>query len=72
MNLRAITIICFTICIVCILAAVVVSLFLIWGTGDIGTLWKSLVSIGVFFLASLVMIGVTTIVGPKLKEAKEI
>ena len=69
--MRAITIICFTICIVCILAAVVVSLFFIWGTGDIGTLSKSLVSIGVFFLASLVTIGVTTIVGPKLKEAKE-
>ena len=68
--MRAITIICFTICIVCILAAVVVSLFLIWGPGDIGTLWKSLVSIGVFFLASLVTIGVTTIVGPKLKETK--
>ena len=69
--MRAITIICFTICIVCILAAVVVSLFLIWGSGDTGTLWKSLVSIGVFFLASLVTIGVTTIVGPKLKETKE-
>ena len=69
--MRAITIICFTICIVCILAAVVVSLFLIWGPGDTGTLWKSLVSIGVFFLASLVTIGVTTIVGPKLKEIKE-
>ena len=68
--MRAITIICFTICIICILAAVVVSLFLIWGTGDIGTLWKSLVSIGVFFLASLVTIGVTTIVDPKLKETK--
>jgi len=69
--LRAITIVCFTICIVCVLAAVVVSLFLIWGPGDIGILWKSLASISVFFLASLVTIGVTSIVGPKLKETKE-
>ena len=68
--MRTINIVCFTICIVCVLAAVVVSLFLIWGSGDTGSLWKSLASIGVFFLASLVTIGVTSIAGPKLTEPK--
>ena len=69
--MNALTRVCFTVCIVCIVAAVVVSLFLIWGQVESDSVWRCLVSIGVFFLASLLTVGVASIVEPRLGQPKE-
>ena len=59
MNLRALNQICFTICIVCIVLGVVLSISMIWKTYDNEFLWKSWLTIGVFFVASALTMGVT-------------
>lgn len=69
--MKALRLVCFTICILCIVVAVVLSLFLIWGSGEPGTLWRSLASLGVFFLASLLTMGVVSMVEPKLDANKK-
>ena len=69
--MKALRLVCFTICILCILAAVVLSLFLIWGSGEPGILWRSLASLGVFFLASLLTMGVVSMVEPKLDASRK-
>ena len=69
--MKSLTIVCFTICLLCIVAGVIVSLMLIWGPEETNTLWRSLASIGVFFLASLLTIAVASMVGPKLENGKK-
>ena len=69
--MKALRLVCFTICILCILAAVVLSLFLIWGSGEPNILWRSVASLGVFFLASLLTMGVVSMVEPKLEASKK-
>lgn len=52
MNLRVLNQICFTICIVCIVLGVVLSLSMIWVSYESDFLWRSWLTIGVFFVAS--------------------
>ena len=60
MDLRALNKICFTICIVCIVLGAVLSLAMIWGEiEDNGFVWKSWLTIGVFFLASALTLSVS-------------
>ncbi|MFC1453721.1 hypothetical protein ACFLQL_00925 [Verrucomicrobiota bacterium] len=47
------------------------SLVLIWGSTEADSLWRSLASIGVFFLASLLTIGVASMVEPKYEVPKK-
>ncbi len=66
MNLRRLNTICFTICIVCIVLGTVLSLAMIWGdTRNSVFVWKSWLTIGVFFLASALTLSVSKTVGWK-------
>lgn len=66
--MKKLRVICFTICIVCIVVAVPVSLSLIWGSASAGSLSRALASIAVLFLASLLTMGVARMVEPKLEH----
>jgi hypothetical protein len=60
MNLQALNKICFTICIVCIVLGTVLSLAMIWGEINANMfVWKSWLTIGVFFLASALTLSVS-------------
>ena len=69
--MRALRLVCFTICILSIVAAVIISFLLIWGTAQPGALWRSLASLGVLFLASLLTMGVVSMVEPALEKPDE-
>jgi hypothetical protein len=69
--MRSITVFCFMICIICIISSVAISMFLIWGSAESEPLWKSLASLGVCFTGSLLTIGVTAMVTPKLENKSE-
>ncbi len=59
-DLRALNKICFTICIVCIVLGTALSLVMIWGEiKDNSFVWKSWLTIGVFFLASALTLSVS-------------
>lgn len=59
MNLDRLNKICFTICIICIVAGAVLSLAMIWlELHDEKFAWKSWLTIGVFFLASALTLSV--------------
>lgn len=60
MNLKSLNIICYTICIVCIIAGVTFALILIWGSLDNEFAWKGFCSIGVIFLGSALTLAVNT------------
>lgn len=56
--------ICFTICIVCIVLGAVISLVMIWTeSSESELLWKSLLSIIVFFLAACLTLAVNSTMG---------
>ena len=58
MNLKGLNIVCYTICIICIVAGVVFALILIWGDVDNEIAWKGFMTIGVFFLGSVLTLSV--------------
>ena len=60
MDLNQLNKICFTICIVCIVLGTVLALAMIWTeVRDNELIWKSWLTILVFFLASLLTLAVT-------------
>ena len=54
--------VCYTICIVCIIAGVLLSLVLIWGDIENKIAWKGFMTIGVFFLASTLTLSVNKVI----------
>lgn len=69
MGLLILNKVCFTICIVCIVAGTVLSLAMIWGDfQDEAALWKSWLTIGVLFLASALTLAVSTTFGRASKR----
>ena len=58
MDLKRLNTICYTICIVCIVAGVVFALILIWGELENEIAWKGFMTIGVFFLGSALTLSV--------------
>lgn len=68
----SINLICFVICVVCIVAGTTISILAIWGVVDKSyvTIIKLLLTFGVIFLASLLTITVNKII-PVHKEKKE-
>ena len=72
MNLQHLNKICFTICIVCIVLGTVLSLAMIWGEiRDNEFVWKSWLTIGVFFLASALMLSVSKTLGGRTESSNE-
>jgi hypothetical protein len=66
MNLQLLNRACFTICIVCIILGTILSLAIIWGeVRDSSVVWKSWLTIGVFFLASSLTLTVSKTLGGK-------
>jgi Trk-type K+ transport system membrane component len=65
MDLRKLTKICFTICIVSIMSATLLAFMLIWGNFDKETVWRSELSVGVLFLASVITLSVSRTLGGK-------
>jgi len=52
--------ICFTICILCIVAGIVLGLALIWGSHDNAVMWKGLGTVSVLFVGSILTLVVNT------------
>jgi hypothetical protein len=65
MDLRMLNRICFTVCIVSIVSATLLAFILIWGSLDKETVWKSELSVGVLFLASVITLSVSRTLGGK-------
>ena len=60
MYLEKLNVVCFTICIVCIVLGTVLALAMIWmEITDNVFVWKSWLTIGVFFLASALTLSVS-------------
>ena len=60
MDIRALNKICFTICIVCIVLGTVLGLAMIWSNiKDSEFVWKSWLTIGLFFLAASLTLSVS-------------
>ncbi len=62
MNLKQLNLICYTICIVCIIAGIVFALTLIWGDINNKLAWKGSLTIGVFFIASALTLSVNKMI----------
>ncbi|MSR61389.1 MAG: hypothetical protein EXS08_02925 [Planctomycetes bacterium] len=61
MNIQKLNKACYTICIVCIVLGIVLSLAMIWGElSDDGVVLKSWLTIGVFFLGSALTLSVNS------------
>ena len=58
MDLEKLNKVCYTICIACIALGVLFSLLIIWAEVKGDVIWKSWTTIAVFFVASLLTIGV--------------
>lgn len=67
MKMRVLNLICYCICIVCIVIGVVFSLAIIWGNVDSELAWKGWLTIIVFFVASMM-----TLVVNQLAEKRQI
>ena len=65
MNLTVLNKICWTVCIVCIVAGTAFSLSMIWGTYQNEFLWKAWSSIAVLFFASTATLVVSKVVSSK-------
>jgi hypothetical protein len=64
MKLHTLNKMCFTICIVCIVLGTILSMAMIWlEVRDENLLWKSWLTIGVLFLASLLTLSVSKTLG---------
>ncbi len=69
MNLQHLNKVCFTICIVCIVLGTVLSLAMIWGDiRDSEFVWKSWLTIGVFFLSSALTLIVSKTLGARAEH----
>lgn len=69
MNIQILNKLCFTVCIVCIVAGAVLSLAMIWfELQDEKVVWKSWLTIGVFFLASALTLSVSRTLAWKPKD----
>jgi hypothetical protein len=69
MDLRALDKVCFTICIVCIVAGVVLSLTMIWGDGwDDEVVVKAWLTLAVFFCASALTLSISKTLGRRDEE----
>ncbi len=62
MDLSLLNRICWTICVVCIVAGTALSLSMIWGSYQNESLWKAWTSIGVLFIASAATLIVSKVV----------
>lgn len=70
--MKMITKICFSICILCIVGATSVSILAIWNVVDNTALvWKSLSTMGVVFLASILTVSVDNIFSRREKLEKQ-
>lgn len=64
--------ICFAVCIVCIVIAACISILAIWNVVDSTDLvWKSLSTLGVVFLASILTVSVDNIFSRKERSVNE-
>ena len=69
MNLDRLNKMCFMVCIVCIVLGAALSLVMIWSEiRDNDFLWKSLLSLGVLFLAAAVTLSVSKTLGGKPRD----
>jgi hypothetical protein len=69
MNLERLNKVCFTICIACIVLGILLSLAMIWGEArDNEFVWKSWLTIGVFFTGSALTLSVTKTLGIRGQE----
>lgn len=67
MNFKMLNMICWTVCIVCIVAGTALTFTMIWATYQNEFLWKAWASIGVLFFAS----GATLVVSKTLGKGRE-
>jgi len=65
-TLRSINVICFSVCILCIVTGVALSIIFIWGDVNSWIAGKTLLSIGILFLGSTMALFVNRIVGKKI------
>ena len=66
MQFKNIRIICFTICIVCIMGGLLLGLSMIWGiVQDSQLAWKGFMTLGLFFVSALLTLSVTRHLGSK-------
>jgi hypothetical protein len=65
MNMKALKTICYTICIICIMAGTVLTFSMIWGPYENAVLWKAWLSMGVLFFASAGTLVVSNLLGGK-------
>ncbi|SEI70231.1 hypothetical protein SAMN05421831_1085 [Allopseudospirillum japonicum] len=63
MNLKTLNRVCFTICILCIVAGVVLSLAIIWGEIEDEIVWKTWLTLGIFFLGAAATLTVSRLFG---------
>lgn len=69
MGLKKLNKICFTICIVCIVAGTVLSLAMIWGDlAEEESVWKAWLTILVLFLSSILTMFVSKALGGALRD----
>jgi hypothetical protein len=69
MNLQPLNTICFTLSIVCVVLGSVLAISMIWMDHDSEFLWKSWVTIGVIFLASVITLTVSKSFGARTHPA---
>jgi Na+/melibiose symporter-like transporter len=67
--IRALNILCFTICIVCICASVVIGLMMVWtDRGDREQQIRLLVSCGIVFLGAVATMSVSRVFGKRVQS----
>ena len=71
MDLQRLNKVCFTICIVCIVLGVILSLASIWGDFRDEFVWKSWLTTGVLFLASALTLSVSKMLGNRAARDDE-
>lgn len=69
MNLKKLRSVCFTICIVSVIAGLILALGMIWGgVKDSQLAWKALMSLGLFFLSASLTLSVARFLGGPVQE----
>jgi len=71
MNTSALNKICFTICIVCIIVGVFMSLAMIWTPSINETMWRGLGTVGIVFLGAAATLSVSKTFGGGPLKSKE-